>query len=130
VTATCDVGRLRLAAMAHGEHVFRDGSDPIDLMATLGASVRVVPAFRLGVEYIVQDIEEAFASGGGDAGDADSNVPGAAEGGVHQFVGLTGSVALLRRKLFINFGPALAFRPELASGQVTPVGRAVVSYTF
>lgn len=130
VTATYDVGRLRLAAMVHGEHVARNGSDPVDLMATLGASVRVAPAFRVGVEYIVQDLEEAFTSGAGDAGDADSSVPGAAEGGVHQFVGLTGSLSLLRRKLFINFGPALAFRPELASGQVSPVGRAVVSYTF
>ena len=125
VTASYDVGRVRLAAMVHGEHVFRDESDALDLFATAGVSVRLVPAFRLGVEYIVQDIEEAFVSGG-DSDDAP--VPGKAEGGVHQFVGLGGTFELLHHKLFINFGPALAFRPEI--GQVAPVGRALVSYTF
>jgi len=125
VTASYDVGRVRLAAMVHGEHVFRDESDALDLFATAGVSVRLVPAFRLGVEYIVQDIEEAFVSGG-DSDDAP--VPGKAEGGVHQFVGLGGTFELLHHKLFINFGPALAFRPEI--GQVAPVGRALVSYSF
>ena len=125
VSASYDVGRVRLAAMVHGEHVFRDGSDALDLFATAGVSVRLVPAFRLGVEYIVQDIEEAFA-GPADADDAP--VPGKAEGGVHQFVGLGGTFELLHHKLFINFGPALAFRPEI--GQVAPVGRALVSYSF
>ena len=115
-TASLDVGRLRLAAMFHGEHVERPNGDPVDLYATFGASVRLVPAFRLGVEYVAQDLEEAFA----DAEDA--------EGGAHQFVGLTGSFELLRHKLFIDFGPALAFRPEI--GQVAPVGRALVSYSF
>jgi hypothetical protein len=89
-------------------------------------SVRLVPAFRLGLEYIVQDIEEAFVSGSVDPDDAP--VPGKAEGGVHQFVGLGGTFELLNHKLFINFGPALAFRPEI--GQVAPVGRALVSYSF
>lgn len=125
VMASYDVGRLRLAGMVHGEHVFRDGSDGIDLFATAGASVRVAPVLRVGLEYIVQDIEEAFASG--NAPDA-APVPGRAEGGVHQFVGLTGSLELLQHRLFIDLGPALAFRPEV--GQVAPVGRAVVSYSF
>lgn len=124
VTASYDVGRVRLAAMVHGEHVFRTGQDALDVFATAGVSVRLVPAFRLGVEYIVQDVEEAFASA--DPGDAP--VPGMAEGGVHQFVGLGGTFELLHHKLFINFGPALAFRPEI--GQVAPVGRALVSYSF
>ncbi len=43
-------------------------------------------------------------------------------------VGLGGTFELLHHKLFINFGPALAFRPEI--GQVAPVGRALVSYSF
>lgn len=116
VTASLDVGRVRFAAMLHGEHVERQGGDPVDLFATFGTSVRLAPVFRLGVEYIAQDIEEAFA-------EADD-----AEGGVHQFVGLTGSFELLRHKLFIDLGPALAFRPEI--GQVAPVGRALVSYSF
>ena len=127
VTASYDIGRVRLAAMVHGEHVFRDQSDALDVFATAGVSVRLTPAFRLGVEYIVQDIEEAFASSGPVDPD-DEPVPGKAEGGVHQFVGLGGTFELLHHKLFINFGPALAFRPEI--GQVAPVGRALVSYTF
>jgi hypothetical protein len=124
VTASYDVGRVRLAAMVHGEHVFRANQDALDVFATAGVSVRLVPAFRLGVEYIVQDVEEAFAS----SADPDAPVPGKAEGGVHQFVGLGGTFELLHHKLFINFGPALAFRPEI--GQVAPVGRALVSYSF
>jgi hypothetical protein len=126
VTASYDIGRLRLAAMVHGEHVFRTGQDALDVFATAGVSVRLAPAFRLGVEYIVQDVEEAFASSG--PVDPDNVMPGKAEGGVHQFVGLGGTFDLLHHKLFINFGPALAFRPEI--GQVAPVGRALVSYSF
>jgi len=126
VTASYDVGRVRLAAMIHGEHVFRRVTDAVDIFVTAGVSVRIVPAFRLGVEYIVQDLEEAFTKGDDD--DDDDPVPGRAEGGVHQFVGLGGTFELLHHKLFINFGPALAFRPEI--GQVAPVGRALVSYTF
>lgn len=127
VTASYDIGRLRLAAMVHGEHVFRDASDAVNLFATAGASVRVAPVLRLGVEYVVQDIEEAFASGG-DSTDPTTTVPGRAEGGVHQFVGVGGTLELLNHRLFINLGPALAFRPEV--GQVAPVGRAAVSYSF
>ena len=126
VSASYDVGRVRLAAMVHGEHVFRANQDALDVFATAGVSVRLAPAFRLGLEYIVQDIEEAFAASG--PIDPDDVVPGKAEGGVHQFVGLGGTFDLLHHKLFINFGPALAFRPEI--GQVAPVGRALVSYSF
>jgi len=125
VTASYDVGRVRLAAMVHGEHVFRTGQDALDVFATAGVSVRLVPAFRLGLEYIVQDLEEV---GAGPVDPDDAPVPGKAEGGVHQFVGLGGTFDLLHHKLFINFGPALAFRPEI--GQVAPVGRALVSYSF
>ena len=56
-----DSDECRLAAMAHGEHVFRTDGDALDVFATAGASVRLAPVFRLGVEYIVQDLEEAFA---------------------------------------------------------------------
>jgi len=126
IAASYDVGRLRLAAYVHGEHVWRAGSDPVDLSAAAGASVRIVPAFRLGLEYVVQDIEEAFAK---DDDDDDDDVgPGRAEGGVHQFLGLTGTFELLHHRLFLDVGPALAFRPEI--GQVAPVARALVSYTF
>lgn len=121
VSGSYDVGRLRLTAMVHGEHVFRADGDALDVFATVGASVRLHPIFRLGVEYVVEDIEEAWASD-----PAAAPVPGAAEGGVHQFLGLGGSLTLLDKRLFINLGPALA----LSYATVTPVGRAVVSYSF
>ncbi len=120
LAASYDVGRLRLSAMAHGEHVFRSGADALDVFATVGASVRLHRVFRLGVEYVVQDIEEAWAS------EPAAALPGAAEGGVHQFLGVGGSLVLLDNRLFINLGPALA----LSYATVAPVGRAVVSYSF
>jgi hypothetical protein len=135
VTGTYETGRLRLAVMVHAEHVWRLGSDPVDLMGMVGASVRILPQFRLGLEYVAQDIEEAFADDDDDDGPM-AVIPGAAEGGTHQFVGLTGSIELLRRRMFINFGPVLAFRPVLQGDEqptyplVRPMARVMVSYTF
>ncbi|HSQ64857.1 MAG TPA: hypothetical protein VLM85_16650, partial [Polyangiaceae bacterium] len=43
VTGSYDVGRLRLTAMVHGEHVFRADGDALDVFATVGASVRLHP---------------------------------------------------------------------------------------
>jgi hypothetical protein len=135
VTGTYETGRLRLAVMIHGEHVWRLDSDPVDLMGMVGASVRILPQFRLGLEYVAQDIEEAFDSGDDDDGPM-AVIPGAAEGGTHQFVGLTGSLDLLHRRMFINFGPVLAFRPILPGEEqptyplVRPMARVMVSYTF
>ncbi|MCC6523847.1 MAG: hypothetical protein IT373_14410 [Polyangiaceae bacterium] len=121
VAASYDFGPARLATTLHGEHVFRGVADPLDVYLTAGVSAKLAPAFRLGAEYIAQDLEEAGAD------EDEEGEAGAAEGGVHQFVGLTGSVVLLDEALHIDFGPALAL--SYAVG-VRPVGRLDVSYAF
>lgn len=118
-----DIGRVRVGSTFQAERVMRTGQDNVDLMVTAGASVRVHPMFRLGAEYIVQDLEEAFVT----ADAADAPRPGVAEGGAHQFASVTGSLELLHRRLFINLGPALALNYQTG---VKPVGRAVISYAF
>jgi hypothetical protein len=107
-----DLARVRLATTVHVEHVFAEGRDPIDLMIQAGASVRVVGGFRLGAEYVVQDLEEAGAS--------------EAEGGVRHFLGPTASLQILRDRLSIVAGPSFGLSrhsPEL-------IGRAAAAFGF
>ncbi len=88
-----DVQRLRLVGNVHGEHIFADGRDPLDVMVDIGASYRLVGTFRAGVEYVGQDLEEAVASG--------------AEGGARHFVGPIASLQLFRERLTIVAGPSV-----------------------
>lgn len=107
-----DIQRLRLATTFHGEHVFWNGRDPLDVMVSLGASYRVAGAFRLGAEYVGQDLEEIASP--------------AAEGGARHFVGPTASLQLLQDRLTMVAGPAVglsAFSPTL-------LGRIAVAYGF
>jgi hypothetical protein len=107
-----DVGRVRMAATVHGEHVFSSGRDPLDVMVQLGASYRVAGAFRLGAEYVGQDLEESFTAG--------------AEGGARHFVGPTASLQLLRDRLTMVAGPSVglsALSPEV-------LARFALSYGF
>jgi hypothetical protein len=107
-----DVGRLRLATTVHGEHVFSTGRDGVDLMVQAGASYRLFGAFRAGVEYVGQDLEEAFADG--------------AEGGARHFVGPVASMQLLNDRLSIVAGPSVG----LSQWSPAFVGRAAVAYGF
>jgi hypothetical protein len=107
-----ETGRLRMAATVHGEHVFSTGRDPVDVMVQLGANVRVIDRLRLGVEYVGQDLEEAFSS--------------EAEAGARHFVGPTASMQLLQDRLSIVLGPSFGLSdlsPQL-------VGRLAVAYAF
>ncbi len=107
-----DVSRVRLAATVHGEHVFATGRDPLDIMVQAGASVQVVGGFRLGAEYVGQDLEESFDPG--------------AEGGARHFAGPVASLQLLRDRLSIVAGPSFGLNarsPEL-------LGRAGASFGF
>jgi hypothetical protein len=107
-----DFERVRLAATLHGEHIFSVGRDPLDVMAELGASYRVVEGLRLGVEYVGQDLEETFTPG--------------AEAGARHFLGPVASLQLLDQRMTIVGGPAVglsAFSPAF-------VGRIGVSYGF
>ena len=49
VAISGDIRDLRLAATVHGEHIFSDGRDALDLMVQAGVSYRIVSALRLGV---------------------------------------------------------------------------------
>jgi len=107
-----DIRRVRLAATVHGEHVFATGRDPLDIMVQAGASVQIVGGFRLGAEYVGQDLEESFDPG--------------AEGGARHFAGPVASLQLLRDRLSIVAGPSFglsARSPEL-------LGRAGASFGF
>ncbi len=112
MAAAGDVARLRWALTMHGEHVFWPGRDPLDVMAELGASYRVVGLFRAGVEYVGQDLEESFEPG--------------AEGGARHFVGPVASLQLMGERLTIVAGPSIG----LSSRSPSLLGRFGLSYGF
>ncbi len=109
---SANVRRVRLAATVHGEHVFVDGRDPIDLMVNLGVSYRVVGGFRAGVEYVGQDLEESVTAGS-------EKVP-------RHFVGPAASMQLLDNRLTLAAGPGLG----LSSSSPQFVGRMSAAYGF
>ncbi len=109
---SADIHRLRMAATVHGEHVFSTGRDPLDVMADLGASLRVVSELRLGVEYVGQDLEESFNP--------------AAEGGARHFLGPIASCQFFDQRMSLVAGPAVG----LSSLSPTFVGRVALSYGF
>ncbi len=88
-----DVGNLRVGGTVHGEHIFANGRDPLDVMVGLGASYRLTGTFRAGVEYVGQDLEETF-------GDQ-------AEGGPRHFLGPIASLQLLQNRLTLVAGPSI-----------------------
>jgi hypothetical protein len=112
IAFAADAGRVRMAATVHGEHVFSPGRDGVDVMVQVGASVRVIDRFRLGVEYVGQDLEEAFGA--------------EAEGGARHFLGPTASVQVFQDRLSIVAGPSFGLSdlsPQL-------LGRVAVAYAF
>jgi hypothetical protein len=70
-----DYSILRVIASGTASHTFQDGSDPVDVEASVGASVKVPAGFRVGVEGVVTDLEEVASEG--------------AEGGSSAFAGPT-----------------------------------------
>jgi hypothetical protein len=107
-----DVGRFRFATNVHGQHVFAQGRDAVDLMVMLGANVRVLPWLRTGVEYVAQDLE---GLGSDDA-----------EGGMRHFIGPAASVALLHERLTLGMSPGIG----LSTASPHAVGRFTVGWTF
>ena len=105
-----DIQRLRLAGTVHGEHVFAGGRDPLDVMVDLGASYRVAGGFRAGVEYVGQDLEEAFTA--------------AAEGGARHFIGPIASLQLWRDRLTLVAGPSVGLS-RLSPDFVGRVGASI-----
>lgn len=109
---TADIQRLRVGFTAHGEHIFADGRDSVDVMLKAGVNYRVVEWFRAGVEWVGQDLEESFGDG--------------AEGGARHFVGPTASVQLLHDRLTIVGGPSVG----LSSTSPQLLGRLALAYGF
>jgi hypothetical protein len=109
---SADFGRVRVATTLHGEHVLSAGRDPVDLMVQAGAAYRVLGAFRVGVEYVGQDLEESFSSG--------------AEGGARQFVGPVVSMQLNEERFTLVAGPSVG----LTSRSPDLLGRVAAAYSF
>ncbi|MCU1277252.1 MAG: hypothetical protein JWM53_798 [bacterium] len=112
LTASYDVGRVRLATSVHAEHIFAGQRDPVDLYAVAGVSVRVVRILRLGAEYVAQDLE---ALGSDDE----------AEGGARHYVGPDIALSLHKDRLLITAGGAvqLAHAPGV-------LARAALTYVY
>lgn len=107
-----DLGRARLQLTVHGEHLFAAGSDAMDVMVTAGAHYRLAGSFRVGVEYVGQDLEEQITS--------------ESEGGARHLLGPVGSLGLLGDRLSLLAGPAVVFGPE----GTRLLGRAALGYSF
>jgi len=113
VAVAGDIGRLRLNFSALGEKVLNPARDEVDILITTGASYAVVPRlFRVGVEYVVQDLEGAWE-------------PEEADGGIRHFIGPVASLELARR-VRISAGPALG----LSQGSPNVLGRLSAVYAF
>jgi hypothetical protein len=111
VTGSYDLGRVRMAASLHAEHLFAPGRDPLDLYAVAGVSVRVARILRIGGEYVVQDLEAA---------DGDD-----AELGTRHYLGPDVALSLYRNHVLVTAGSAI--QVARAPGVLA---RAAVSYVF
>jgi hypothetical protein len=97
IVATVNLGGLRATADVLFEHSFRPRADPVDVIVTGGVSYAIVPAFRLGVEYVGQDWE------------AETD-PAEMEGPRHM-VGPTLALNLSRQHLQFVGGPLFGLTP-------------------
>jgi len=113
LTATVDLGRVRLAGAMHVEHIFGPGRDPIDTYAVLGASVRVHRLVRVGAEFIGQDLE-ALADDDDDA-----------EGGARFYAGPDVALSLRKDHLLLTGGAAI----QMASVPGV-LARAALTYVY
>jgi len=86
---------FRVVASLMGSHTFEDGSDPVDLQGTLGATYALPLGFRVGVEGVVADLEELVQAG--------------AEGGSSAFAGPTAGWEWKRFQIVV--GPAFGVTP-------------------
>jgi hypothetical protein len=106
-----DIGHLRLGGMVHLQHTFAEGRDPLDVTVDLGASYAVVGDFRLGAEYVGQDLEESFSPG--------------AEGGARHFLGPVASLQVWNKRVTIIGGPSVglsAISPDFVARVAASVG--------
>jgi hypothetical protein len=81
---------FRAVSSVMASHTFQTGADPYDLQATLGATYGLPLGFRIGVEGVMEDIEEITNRG--------------AEGGSSGFVGPTAGWEWDRLQLVAGLG--------------------------
>jgi hypothetical protein len=62
-TGSFSAGPFLVEANAYLEHVFAPDRDALDYIGMLGASYRILPALRVGAEFVGQDLEELAQSG-------------------------------------------------------------------
>jgi hypothetical protein len=111
VAMSGDLGRFRLGGMFHGQHTFAYGRDPLDVTVDLGATYRVVGDFRVGAEYLGQDLEESLSPG--------------AEGGARHFLGPVAALQLWNRRVTLIGGPSVglsAISPDFVARVAMSVG--------
>jgi hypothetical protein len=111
LTGSYELGRVRLAASVHAEHIFASGRDAVDLYAVLGVSVRVHRLVRVGAEYVAEDLEAGL--------DGDD-----AELGARHYLGPDLALSLWKNRVLVTAGTAVqvARAPGiLARGAVTYV---------
>jgi hypothetical protein len=111
--ASYDIGAFRVAGNLHLERAFARGRDTVDILALAGASYRVASMFRLGAEYVGQDLEDAIEQE-------------EAEGGARHFLGPTGAVDLHAGRLQLTFGPAFGLNERSPRF----LGRVAILATF
>jgi hypothetical protein len=58
--ASLATGPFVMAANLQADKMFAAGRDSVDLITTAGVAVRVVGGLRVGIEYVGQDLEDAF----------------------------------------------------------------------
>lgn len=112
LAASYDVDRLRLVGNLHAERIFASGRDGVDLLAVAGASYRTLDVMRVGVEYVGQDLEDAFEHD--------------VEGGAKHYAGPTVALDVDSGRVQIAAGPAFGLNEQ--SSRV--MGRAAVLVAF
>lgn len=112
-TASHDFGPLRVGGTLHGEHIFQADRDGVDLMAMAGVTYRVLAPWRLGIEYVGQDLEGIVN-------------PEEADNGFRQVLGPMTQVEVMDRRLSLVGG--VAFGLTSASPAVT--GRVGMAYAY
>lgn len=111
VTVAGDIGPVRLSLMGLGSHIFAPDRDAFDLLVSAGASYRVIEILSLGVEYVAQDLEDAWEEE-------------EAEGGMRHFLSPMASLSLGRVRL--TAGPAFG----LSEGSPKVLGRLQAGFSF
>jgi hypothetical protein len=96
--ASLDLGRLRVVGNLRADRLFAAGRDRLDTFLMAGATARIAPGLRAGVEYVGQDLEGMFAAD--------------AEGGARHAVGPTVALDLDGGRYQLGVGAGFGVGPR------------------